>query len=158
MESVTEFRLSSVFSRMGPLWGTLSYFLQTSGIEVLSLDCDMTEDLWRILQSITLPSLEMLSIVMHSDIPPIFRNLFNKLHPKLKFLSILNFCSWIALDSLQSTSLHLPLLANALSYPTISLNYSSFEIQGVTDLSRLNIISFMSIPVPENREYCEVVE
>jgi len=158
MESVTEFRLSSIFSRMGPLWDTLSYFQQTSGIEVLYLDCDTTEDLKRILLSITLPGLLMFSIITHGGTLPIFPTSFNKLHPKLKFLSILNFRSWNAPDPLQTTFLPLPLPSNALSHLTMTSNYSSFEIQDVTALSRLTIISFMSIPVPENREYCEVVE
>ena len=52
MELVTKFRMLSVFSHMGPLWGTLSHFLKTSEIEVISLDCDAVEDLQRILQSI----------------------------------------------------------------------------------------------------------
>ena len=118
MESVTEFRLSSVFSRGYPLWGMLSHFLQNSSIEVVFLDCDTTEESQRILQSMTIPGLEMLSIITRGHTLPIFPNSFNKLHPKLKFLSTLNLRSWNTPDSLQLPSVHLSL--PALLHLTIS--------------------------------------
>ena len=156
IESVTEFRLSSAFSRVGSLWDTVSCFLRSSSIEVVSLECEAFEDSWRILQSMTAPSLEMLTLVTRGHPPPNFPKSFNTLHPKLKFLSMLNFRSWSTPNSLQLTSTHLSL--PPLSHLTISSNYSSVEIQGIAELSKLNIISFMLGPVPENRDYCDVVE
>jgi hypothetical protein len=156
MALVTEFRLSSVFSRVGPLWRIISRFLQISAIEAVSLDCDTPGDPWRILQSMVVPRLEMLSIITHGDKLPVFPNSFNKFHPRLKFLSILDLHSWDTLHSLRLPLMHLSL--PALSHLTISSNFSGFEIQDIMELSRLNIISFMTIPVPENRGYCEVVE
>ena len=155
-ELVTEFRLSSVFSHVGPLWDMLSHFLQTPAIEVVSLDCDASEDSWRILQSMAIPGLEMLSITTRGHTLPLFPHSFNKLHPKLKFLSVLNLHSWQSPDTLQLPSIHLSL--PALSHLAISSNYSSFEIQDAIELSRLSVVSFMTLPVPENRGYCIVVE
>lgn len=153
MESITELRLSSVFSRVGSLWNILLCFLQLSPIEVVSLDCEGSEDPWRILQSMTVPDLEALSLVTRGHPLPKFPNSFGKLHPKLKFLLIR---SWDIPHSLQFPSMHLSL--PPLSHLTISSNYSSFDIQSIAELSRLSITSFMSVPVPEGRGYCDVVE
>lgn len=155
IDSVTEFRLSSVFSPVGPLWDTLSHFLQISTIEIVTLDCDISEDSWRILQSMAMPGLEMLNIVTHCHSPPVFPTGFNKHHPKLKFLTMVNLRSWNTPDSLQLPTIHLSL--PTLSHLAITSNYSSFKIQDVVELSRLSIVSFMTLPVPENRGYCNVV-
>ena len=162
--SVTEFRLSSAFSCFGHLWNIFALFLQSSSIEIVSLDCRTSAESCSILQSMVLPSLQMLSIVTHDNGLPLIPASFIRHHPRLKTASLLNLHSWDAPDSLCLTPTHLSL--PALSHLTISSNYSSFEIQDISSfeiqdisrLSRLDVVSFITLPVPGNRGYCDVVE
>lgn len=154
--TVTELCLSSSFFLHRALRGTLSSFLRGSAIEIVSLDCDTSEDSNEILRSMTLPSLQMLSIITRDHTLALFPTSFATHHPKLKRLSLLNLRSWDNPDSLRLPSVHLSL--PTLSHLTVSSNYASFEMQDVAGLSRLDVISFMTLPVPENRGYCEVVE
>ena len=129
--SVTEFRLSSAFSCFGHLWNIFALFLQSSSIEIVSLDCGTSAESCSILQSMVLPSLQMLSIVTHDNGLPLIPASFIRHHPRLKTALLLNLHSWDAPDSLCLTPMHLSL--PALSHLMISSNYSSFEIQDCPD-------------------------
>lgn len=154
IQSITEFRLSSVFSRPFLLRHTLAVFLQHSAITSLHLDCAIGQQNHETLSAIILPNLEKFSLTARGYTPTLPTS-FCRRHQKLAFVSMLSFCSWDDPDGLRpsSSSLLLP----PASHITISSNYPIIKPQKISRLDRLDIVSCITLPVPDNRGYCDAV-